>query len=304
MPTSGRLRPRDTQNTQELTLAPNRRIFTRRLFTRRTLIYLTLALLALTLLIAMITTLQRRILFPREYVPAPPAGMPQPPGLSRLDVTHEHGQSEGWLLPGDGVTATHPGPVVFFAHGNGELIDYAAPLLEPYRRRGISVALLEYRGYHRSGGTPSEAALVADLIAFYDLVMARPDTTLAFAHGRSLGGGVVCGLAAHRPLAALLLESTFRSVRLIARRFLLPGFLVADPFDNEAMLRTFDRPTLVMHGRRDEIIPFDHGETLASVARDATFVAFDSGHNDMPQGAAYWAAIDALLARAGLIPPK
>lgn len=270
--------------------------------TRRRLV-IALAALTLTLVAGlMITTLQRRILFPREHIPPPPPGLRPPPGLERLDITHDDGVSEGWFLPGDRVGPSHPGPVVFFAHGNGELIDYAAPLLEPYRRRGLSVALLEYRGYHRSGGEPTEAALVADLVAFHDRVMARPDTTLALAHGRSLGGGVVAGLARHRPLAALVFESTFLSVRRIARRFLLPGFLVADPFDTEEVIATFAGPVLVMHGRRDEIIPYTHGETLARLAPDATLVAFDSGHNDLPQGAAYWAAIDALLARAGIRP--
>ncbi len=248
--------------------------------------------------------LQRSILFPRSQVPLPPAHWPTPPGLLRVDVAQGGGEahSEGWLLPGDGVGPDAPGPVVFFAHGNGELIDYAAPALEPYRRRGISVALLEYRGYGRSGGEPSEAALFADIERFYDAIVARPevDGARAIAHGRSLGGGVMCGLAARRPLRGLVLESTFRSVKVIARRFMLPGIFVADPFDNEAAVRGFDGPIVVLHGRRDEIIPFDHGRTLAERAADAELVEFASGHNDLPDGERYWAAIDRLIERAGL----
>lgn len=257
---------------------------------------LALALVGLALIgLIVLTTLQRRILFPREHVPPPPPGFAPPPGLVRVDVEHPDGLSEGWFLPGDGVDANSPAPVVFFAHGNGELIDYAAPALEPYRRRGFSVALLEYRGYNRSGGEPSQEALTADLVAFYDRIMARPDTTRALGHGRSLGGGVICALAAERSLDALVLESTFRSVRAMARRFMLPGFLVVDPFDSEAVVRTFVGPVLVLHGRRDEVVPYDHGAALAAAARDASLVDFDAGHNDLPAGRRYWDAIDRLL---------
>lgn len=266
---------------------------------RRVTFALALAGLALIGLIVL-TTLQRRVLFPREHVPPPPPGFAPPPGLVRVDVEHPDGLSEGWFLPGDGVDAKAPAPVVFFAHGNGELIDYAAPALEPYRRRGLSVALLEYRGYNRSDGEPSQDALTADLVAFYDRIMARPDTTRAIGHGRSLGGGVICALAAERPLDALVLESTFRSVRAMARRFMLPGFLVADPFDSEAVVRTYDGPVLVLHGRRDELVPYDHGATLAAAARDATLVDFDAGHNDLPAGRRYWDAIDRLLTSLGM----
>lgn len=270
---------------------------------RRSIVIALAVALVLALGLAMLSRLQRSILFPREHIPPPPPGFAPPPETVRVDVAHADGHSEGWLLPGRGVSAVSPGPVVFFAHGNGELIDYAAPGLAPYRARGVSVALLEYRGYGRSGGEPSEAALVADLVAFYDAVVARPevDGARAFAHGRSLGGGVVCGLARHRPLAALVLESTFRSVRVMARRFFLPGALVADPFDNEAAVRAFEGPVLVLHGARDALIPVEHGRALAALARDAERVEFDAGHNDLPAGARYWRAIDDLMARAGLV---
>lgn len=249
-----------------------------------------------------LTALVRSVLFPYSQVPQPPPDWPRPPGLVRVDVAQPEGPiSEGWLLPGRGVSPAAPGPVVFFAHGNGELIDYAAPGLAPYRERGISVALLEYRGYGRSGGEPSQAALLDDVERFYDAVVARPevDGARALGHGRSLGGGVMCGLALRRPLRGLVLESTFRSVKVIVRRFLVPGLLVADPFDNEAAMAGFDRPVLVLHGTADQIIPFAHGERLAEVAADAELVAFESGHNDLPHGARYWQAIDRLIERAG-----
>ena len=264
-----------------------------------------LGAVAVYVLLAMaLLALQRMMLFPRHAIPDPPDIASRMPGLVRVDVTHEDGVSEGWLIPGRGVSAASPGPVVFHAHGNAELIDYAAPMLLQYVDWGVSVALVEYRGYGRSGGEPSEAGITADQVAFHDLVTARPevDASRVVLHGRSLGGGAMGQLAARRTPRAMVLESTFRSVTSMAKRFLMPAFLVRDPFDTEAVLRTLDAPLLLMHGDRDEVIPHEHSEALLAAARDARLVTYRAGHNDFPPvSAPYWAEIRAHLVAAGVL---
>ena len=253
----------------------------------------------------MLTALQRFILFPTHAIPPVPAQMQPPAGTQRVDISIADGAVEGWFLAGDGVSGSRPGPVVFFAHGNGELIDYAAPGLRPYLRRGVSVALLEYRGYGRSAGSPSEEGIVGDLVRFYDAVVARADVDGARVvfHGRSLGGGAVLGLSRHRVPRALITESTFRSVAVLARGFLLPRFLVRDPFDNEAAIALLDFPVLLFHGTEDEIVPYDHATVLAGTARDARLVSFACGHNDLPPSQSdYWGEIDAYLTARGVLP--
>ena len=261
--------------------------------------------LAVYVLLAMaLLALQRTMLFPRHLIPEPPDVASRIPGLVRVDVTHADGVSEGWFIPGRGVSAEAPGPVVFFAHGNGELIDYATPGLLAYRAWGVSLAMVEYRGYGRSGGSPTQDGITADQVAFHDVVVARPevDAGRVVLHGRSLGGGAMAQLAAQRKPRAMVLESTFRSVSSMARRFLMPSFLVLDPFDTEAVLRELDVPLLLFHGDRDEIIPYAHSDALLAVAKDARRVTFHSGHNDLPQNAEYWGAIRAHFGRAGVLP--
>jgi pimeloyl-ACP methyl ester carboxylesterase len=250
-----------------------------------------------------LTALQRFILFPRHLVPAPPTGA-TPEDVIRMDVVHEDGKSEGWLLLGRDASKSQPGPVVFFAHGNGELIDYWPGPMTAYRERGISVAMVEYRGYGRSDGSPSEETITADLVAFYDAVVAREDVDASRVvfHGRSLGGGAVCSLSRRRKPRALVLESTFRSVRSMAKRFLLPGFLVSDPFDNESLLASLDVPVLLFHGTKDQLIPYHHATTLRDTAKRATLVDFSCGHNDLPHDdPAYWQALDKHLAESGIL---
>ena len=97
---------------------------------------------------------QRQVIFPRYMIPTPP-----PPDFKTLRIEPwwletSFGKVEAWYLPP--AAAEKPAPAVIFAHGNGELIDYWPPALEPYTQRGVSVLMVEYRGYGRSAGSPSE----------------------------------------------------------------------------------------------------------------------------------------------------
>ncbi len=251
---------------------------------------------------------QRRIVFPRSLLP-PASPTPQlAADVELLTVEIGDGHVEAFFLPGMGVSSREPGPAVLYFHGNGELIDMLPEAVRPYRELGMSVLLVEYRGYGRSAGEPSEADLLADALAFRGLLVARPevDHERLVYHGTSLGGGVACGLAAQRPPAALVLVSTFRSLRAMASGFLVPSFLVRDPFDNEVALAGLEVPVLLMHGRRDGIVPFEHGEALAAlVGERATFVPWPGSHNALtPDRSGYWRAIGDFLRAAAIVPAE
>lgn len=266
----------------------------------------TIAGLAITygLYAVFLTALQRRLLFPRDMTAPDPRAGAEVDGLDRWTLDTSDGPVEGWFLPGDGVTRDRPGPAVMFAHGNAELIDDWPHAMAPYRRLGVSVLLAEYRGYGRSAGAPSEAAIAADFVAFYDRLRARPevDPARVFLHGRSLGGGAACAVAAQRPAAALILQSTFTSVADMAKRFGLPGFFVRDRFDNHRVIRDFDGPILLIHGRRDEVIPFEHAKRNRAAARNVVFRDYDAGHNDCPpRDADLWRDVEVFLTDAAII---
>ncbi len=170
---------------------------------------------------------------------------------------------------------------MLIAHGNGELIGDLSPFLR-FTELGFAVLLVEYPGYGRSQGSPSQATVTETLVAAYDTLADQPevDRSRIIALGRSLGGAAVCALAAERPLRSLVLLSTFTSLRAMAKRFLVPGFLVRDPFDNLQVLQSYPHPVLVVHGTEDRLIPHAHGERLASAAANAQLVSYRCGHNN------------------------
>lgn len=220
---------------------------------------------------------QRALMFPAP--PTPAAGAPR--GVAAVMLPIAGATIEAWLLrPAPG--AATPAPVVIFTHGNGELIDFWAGEFEEWRAAGFAVLLVEYPGYGRSTGSPTEQSVTDGVLAAYDWVTRVPgiDAARIVAYGRSLGGGAACALVAKRPVAALVLESTWTSSAALAPRMLLPGALVRDRFDNVAALRGFTGPMLVMHGDHDTTIPTSLGRQLAASVPGARLELLPCGHND------------------------
>ncbi|WP_428388595.1 alpha/beta hydrolase [Mucisphaera sp.] len=244
-----------------------------------------LLLLAILLPVAYYGTLffsQRGMIFPGQHrLPNTAMEPPAYLGAEVIWLETEAGPVEAWLIPGKNRSAENPGPAVLYAHGNFEFIQICYHHADWYASQGITVLLIEYRGFGRSAGSPSEKAIRQDGVAFYDILAARPEvnpTRIAF-HGRSLGGGVVCAIARDRKPAALIIESSFTSIRTIAAQLFAPGFLLWHPFDSDQVITAFEGPILLGHGTDDPIIPYDHALTNAASNSNATLITYEGiGH--------------------------
>ena len=249
--------------------------------------------------------LQRKVVFPRGAAQALQHAGSDIANLEKSWLATDDGRVGVWFAPVP--DAEGPRPAVVFAHGNAELIDDQAASIALYHELGLHILLVEYRGYGRSDGSPTQTNITADHVgAYYALAKdPRVDKTKIFFHGHSVGTGIVCSLAATRPPAGLILRAPFRSIASMLLSYGIPWFLVLDPLDNEAVIRKLDVPVLVLHGDQDTVIPVGHGEAVARAAKRGTFKVYPgAGHNDFPEdGAVYRADITALLRDAGWTPP-
>lgn len=226
--------------------------------------------------------IQRYVTFPN-----PPRGAANPAALTAaageqlwLDAAGD--RVEAWLLPAR--ASSSPGPLVIYAHGNGELIDMRAQEFAALRDAGFAVMLVEYPGYGRSAGAPSEESVTAALVAAYDWALAstRFDPRLIAGYGRSLGGGAIAQLAAHRPVKALVLESTFENLEEVVMGYGVPRWLLLNHFDTRTVLRGYQGPVLLLHGTGDTVFESRHAQNLAVIAPRATLHLEACGHNDCP----------------------
>lgn len=217
-----------------------------------------------------------------------------------LEELHFIEAADGGKLAVYWAPAAGAAKTVFYFHGNAEDLGDIAFVLRNYRLQGVNVLSFDYRGYGLSDGTPTERSAYADA----ETVLAHAeaewgvDVRNVVLHGRSLGGGVAMELATREAVAGLILESAFLS----AYRLYLPfKWLPGDKFVNSKKAGKVDCPVLVIHGRKDGVVPFGHGEELLTRFEDgqARSLWIDgAGHNDLlgVDSPRYWAAIRGFLA--------
>ena len=212
----------------------------------------------------------------------------EPPGMRRIALP-DGGTLAAVYLPNPAARHT-----LWFFHGNAEDLGDLMPFLQELQRRGYAVFAYDYPGYGLSSGQPGERAIYAatDAATRYLTETLKVPLAQVILVGRSLGGGPAVDLAARRPVAGLVLQSTFMSVYRVVTRWRLLPF---DQFENLRKLPRVACPVLVMHGRADEVIPFRHGEALYAAApgRKAQLCVDGAQHNDFTAvaGERYWQAL-------------
>ncbi|MBM3846603.1 MAG: alpha/beta hydrolase [Verrucomicrobia bacterium] len=208
------------------------------------------------------------------------------PGRKLEDVfltTSDGLKIHGWFLPAD-VSSCRKDQVICLFHGNAGNLSSRGEMLATLLGTGANVFAIDYRGYGRSQGKPSEQGTYRDAEAAFDWLAARGfEPSKIIVHGESLGGGVASHLASVRPVGGLILQSTFTSIPDIGADlfpFLPVRWVGAMRYSTRDRMGKISVPVMVMHSRHDEIIPYAHGERNFQAAREPKlFWELKAGHN-------------------------
>lgn len=234
---------------------------------------------------------------PKLIFPFPGASYRDEPGTLKIAI------GKGQSVTAVYLENSNAERLLLFHHGNAEDLGHLGERLEAYRQHGFAVLAYDYPGYGTSDGIPTAKSLVRAAEA----VLAHAHGTLGWSHqaiisyGRSLGGGPALALAANHSLAGAVLEATFTSTyRVVTRWRLLPW----DVFDNLAQIRRARCPVLIVHGNRDQTVPFAHGRQLRALAPVGSEVLWVEGANHVNvvevAGEKYWSRLHAFAHRRNL----
>jgi hypothetical protein len=162
-------------------------------------------------------------------------------------------------------------PNILFFHGNGEIVADYDPIGPLYNDHGLSLLAVDYRGYGRSGGTPTATALMGDgHIVFAEVrrwLEGEGRKGPLVVMGRSLGSACALDLAAcYTEVSALVIESgfvhTIPLLRCLGVDTQSLGITEANGFKNLQKISQISKPTLIMHARYDQLIPAMSAELL------------------------------------------
>ncbi len=228
------------------------------------------------------------------YVPERTIEMtPWSEGLAYEDVwfpTSDGLKLHGWLVPSPDARVT----LVWF-HGNAGNISHRVDNIKQLHRflgRALTpnIFIFDYRGYGKSQGgfsDLSEEATYRDAEGALAYLRARQDLahTKPVYFGRSLGAAIAVEVARRHSPAALILETPFTSIRDMAKvalPFLPVGSLLQTKYDSLTKIREIRAPLLILHGDRDDVVPYEQGRRLYEAANEPkTFYAIRGArHND------------------------
>lgn len=176
-------------------------------------------------------------------------------------------------------------PLLIFFHGNAGNITERAPEAIELARRGISVLLFDWRGYGKSEGTPAEDALFDDALAAYDFARTKTNGDIVL-YGESLGGPYAAYVATKRKARCVIIENSFPSLAAIGNALYRPlplGMFAPFSLTTTRWLNQAGVPVLVMHGKRDQVIPFELGMQLYNGlrVRKELLVSETAGHCEL-----------------------
>ncbi len=181
-----------------------------------------------------------------------------------LLATSDNQTLAGWFIP---AKDNHAGLTLLFFHGNAGNISHRLDSIAIFHGLGLSVFIIDYRGFGGSTGSPSVKGTLLDAQAAWNWLLTHkglsPGQIIIF--GRSLGGGVAAALAAQVRPRGLILESTFTSLYAVAKDlypWLPVGLFLPEDYDTQGALENLRVPLLVVHSPDDEVVSYSQGRSL------------------------------------------
>lgn len=186
--------------------------------------------------------------------------------------------------------------VILYFHGNAGSLRTWGDVARDFTAQGYDMLIPDYRGFGKSTGSISnEKLLLADGLAVYGYLKESYPESRIIVYGRSIGTGVATFVARSGKPRMLILESPFLSLTDLASYhypFLPKGLIslfLKYPFRTDLWIPEVACPVYLIHGTRDDIIPFDASAGLERLIKSPhKLIRIEGGgHNNLSDYSAY-----------------
>tara|TARA_Y200000002_G_C22528583_1_gene598749 strand:+ start:92 stop:892 length:801 start_codon:yes stop_codon:yes gene_type:complete len=163
-------------------------------------------------------------------------------------------------------------------HGNAGDLSNRIYKLNELNKLDINILLISWRGFSGNKGSPTEKNLYEDAEAAIKwLNEKKVENNQIILYGESLGSGVAVEIGKKNNFNGIILESPFTSVENSAKiyyPYLPVKFILKDRYDSINKIDKIRTPILIMHGKKDDIIPFSMGKELFEKANNPKYSYF------------------------------
>ena len=188
---------------------------------------------------------------------------------------------KAWLIEND---FKNKKTLVFF-HGNAGNLSNRTYKLNQLSKLDLNIIILAWRGFSGNEGEPSEQNLYNDAKKTIDWLNSRGvKNKNIILYGESLGTGIAVELSQTNQFGGIILESPFTSMTNAAKNiypWLPVKYLLKDKYDSEKKIKNIKIPILIMHGKKDNIVPFRMGKKLYDLANNPKFFYFTENDDHM-----------------------
>ena len=174
---------------------------------------------------------------------------------------------------------------IIFFHGNAGDLTNRIHKLNELNKLDVNILLISWRGFSGNLGKPTEKNLYQDAkksVKWLNKFGIEKKNIILY--GESLGTGVATELGQDNSFAGIILESPFTSIADAAKIYYpyLPiDLLIKDRYDSLKKIENIRIPILVMHGKKDDVVPFKMGVELFERANQPKYSYFSENDDHM-----------------------
>ncbi len=174
---------------------------------------------------------------------------------------------------------------ILFLHGNAGSLENRIHKINHFKDMNVNFLLISWRGFSGNKGKPTEKGLYEDARSAVEWLQSKGvEESNIIIYGESLGTGVATEIAQNKNFAGVILESPFTSMIDAGKNkypYLPVKFLLKDKYESNKKIKNIKRPILIMHGKVDNIVPFEMGKKMYELANQPKYSYFSEYDDHM-----------------------